>query len=170
MADPRFERFLANVQEDEGGCWLWVGTLIPGGYGKFTIAGRTKMAHRWWYDVNIGIKDPKNVVAHLCDVKKCVNLDHLREQTQKQNLAYSRRHLDGKCHRGHDASNFWVEKNGKNHCNACRRERRRAAREAKETNMGDIGNPLRHIELEPIPETAPVEAPEVTPAQEPVPA
>ena len=37
--------------------------------------------------------------------------------------------------------------------------------------MGDIGEPVKHIELEPLPEEAPVEAPPVeTPDKEPVPA
>lgn len=37
--------------------------------------------------------------------------------------------------------------------------------------MGDIGEPIRHIEFEPMPETAPVEepaAPQVEPVKEPV--
>ena len=35
--------------------------------------------------------------------------------------------------------------------------------------MGDIGDPVRHIELEPMPEHAPVE-PVIVPEREPVPA
>lgn len=36
--------------------------------------------------------------------------------------------------------------------------------------MGNIGEPLKHIELEPLPETAPVEAPVTAPTPEPEPA
>lgn len=36
--------------------------------------------------------------------------------------------------------------------------------------MGDIGRPLRHIELEPIPDDVPIEEPVITPQHEEVPA
>lgn len=37
--------------------------------------------------------------------------------------------------------------------------------------MGNIGEPVRHVEFEPLPETAPIEEPAVAPAEpEPVPA
>jgi hypothetical protein len=41
----------------------------------------------------------------------------------------------------------------------------------KEIRNGNIGEPVRHVEFEPLPETAPVEAPVEAPAPaEPVPA
>lgn len=36
--------------------------------------------------------------------------------------------------------------------------------------MGDIGTPVRHIELEPLPEETPIEAPVEVPDREEVPA
>jgi hypothetical protein len=36
--------------------------------------------------------------------------------------------------------------------------------------MGDIGRPVRHIELEPLPEETPIEAPAVVPEPQEVPA
>lgn len=37
----------------------------------------------------------------------------------------------------------------------------------KEAAMGNLGEPVRHVEFEPLPEQAPVEAPVEVPAAEP---
>ena len=73
------EKFMLHVEpEPMSGCWLWTGGLSVSGYGKFYV-GESKytLAHRWsfaWLRESIPEGD---CVLHRCDVRVCVNPDHL---------------------------------------------------------------------------------------------
>lgn len=90
--DP-WERFLQYVKLDPSGCHLWTGPVNAWGYGKFTVGGRKGkqyVVHRYAYEHATGAPIPKGlVVAHQCNVKLCVNSEHLRAQTQRENILYS---------------------------------------------------------------------------------
>jgi hypothetical protein len=66
------------MPEPNSGCWLWLGTISNVGYGKLYAFGQTKAsAHRVSYQLHVGAIPDGMMVLHHCDVRPCVNPDHL---------------------------------------------------------------------------------------------
>lgn len=85
------ERFWNNVLKTDN-CWLWQGSVNNKGYGMFAVeTGVSCSAHRFSYRLahpytSIG-RNKKLCVMHSCDTRRCVNPNHLRVGTRKQNTA-----------------------------------------------------------------------------------
>jgi hypothetical protein len=120
------ERFLAKVQRDASGCWVWAGALTVAGYGRFNAGGRGggMFAHRWSYGHFRGSIPDGLTLDHLCRNPPCVNPDHLEPVTQGENnrRSVTARGLDAACSKGHPRSEAYVYQ-GKHQCRGCRRER-----------------------------------------------
>jgi hypothetical protein len=79
-------RFMAKIEENEKGCWIWTGAKFVSGYGKINTGGKMVRAHRISYELSNG-KIPIGMhVLHTCDNKLCVNPNHLEVGTQKKNM------------------------------------------------------------------------------------
>ena len=68
-------------------CWLWTGTRVDG-YGQLKRQdGQTNVAaHRASYEINRGHIPRGKVLMHSCDNPPCVNPNHLRVGTQRDNI------------------------------------------------------------------------------------
>jgi DNA-binding transcriptional regulator YdaS (Cro superfamily) len=71
----------------ENGCILWTGYRQPNGYGWINIGQFHIAAHRAALIVS-GVEVPDGSdVCHRCDVRPCINPDHLYSGTRRQNMA-----------------------------------------------------------------------------------
>jgi len=83
------EEFFKNVNKTET-CWLWTGWINRSGYGQRSkrLDGKVMAQgmHRYSYELHKG-PIPKGLhVLHSCNVKSCVNPDHLRIGTHTDNM------------------------------------------------------------------------------------
>lgn len=84
-------RFMKNVKITET-CWLWTASLAGGGYGRIRISGLFVPAHRVAYELFVGPIEFGMQINHKCDVRHCVNPEHLYQGTQSQNRYDVREH------------------------------------------------------------------------------
>ena len=134
--DELFERFYAKfVPEPNSGCWLWIGTGTRNGYGQFWFDGQFQLAHRAARQIFVGPIPADLCVLHRCDVKGCVNPDHLFLGTQRDNMLDSSRkgRLNNAnlkkthCPLGHPyrKSNLYLLPRGGRGCRKCRKRSNR---------------------------------------------
>lgn len=90
-AKERFKKRLGKLRKD--GCIRWRGAQTYARdygrdgrvYGCLWVDGRPVRAHRFAYELKHGPLKPGKVVRHMCHNTLCVNTDHLKSGTMKQN-------------------------------------------------------------------------------------
>ncbi|WIA95824.1 HNH endonuclease signature motif containing protein [Curtobacterium sp. MCBA15_004] len=82
-----------KFHRDERGCHIWDAATNSRGYGVVWFQGKAHLAHRVAWFLEHGTWPTEGlVIDHICEVKRCVNVAHLRELTNSANLrrAYPR--------------------------------------------------------------------------------
>ena len=127
--------FWNKVQVAESGCWLWAGYKDKDGYGRAHIKRKIGIAHRWTWLAAHGPTAPGSQLDHLCRVRECVNPEHLREVTPRENtfapgsLAVAVRNAKKThCPKGHSYAENGKLWKGKRNCRVCQADWARAKR------------------------------------------
>jgi hypothetical protein len=81
-------RFVASTDDNEQ-CWPWTGGTFSNRYGRFSLGGRTVLAHRAIYELNFGVISSGLFVMHKCNNKMCCNPKHLTVGTNSENQRHA---------------------------------------------------------------------------------
>src|SRR3954451_2861694 len=70
----------------ETGCWTFAGATSADGYGRFSLSGKNRLAHRVAYELVHGVVPANLTIDHLCGNRKCINPAHLEAVTHRENV------------------------------------------------------------------------------------
>lgn len=132
---PAIERWRKYVEKTET-CWIWMGAKQGRGYGRFKVADKILLVHRWTYEWFVGPIPEGLTIDHLCRNPSCVRPDHLEPVTREENSWRGNTNKDKtECLNGHELSgaNVYVPPSRPQvrECRICRVDRARARREAR---------------------------------------
>lgn len=135
--DP-WSLFMQKVTIQANDCWIWTGAMVKG-YGVLTVDKKRWRAHVWAWVQKHGER-PRYPDGHRlagrvlpldhfkCDTPACVNPDHVRPVTDRENSLRSGsptafNAAKTQCPVGHELSgeNVWIDSKGGRNCRTCRR-------------------------------------------------
>src|SRR5262249_30428470 len=127
-----------SIPEPNSGCLLWLADLDRDGYARGWIGGRTRRVAPAVYECISGSVPSGLIVDHKCRVRCCVNPDHLRAITQRENvvsgdspgITRARHARVTHCPQGHEytaENTIWFKRDGYRYrkCRTCKYSRQR---------------------------------------------
>ena len=125
------ERFWTKVALVNG-CWEWTASKVSG-YGRFGFGRKVRVyAHRYCYEMLVGVVPDGLELDHRCRNRACVNPDHLEPVTRRTNILRglapaAENVLKTHCAHGHELVGDNIYQNGNRRvCKECRKRIDRA--------------------------------------------
>ena len=117
------------VHEPNTGCHIWTAGMTVGGYAEFRVDGKGMKGHRFAYEAARGPIPAGLYLDHICRVRACVNANHLRAVTPRQNVLFNSLSIQAAnfrkthCKRGHEFTPENTMKRGlrRRGCRVCHR-------------------------------------------------
>lgn len=96
---------LSQTVTTESGCMEWQRSRNSYGYGTITYKGIAHRTHRLMASLVYGFPSDGMLAMHSCDNPPCINPDHLRWGTHKENMAEKKAKNRSTKSRGEDRYN-----------------------------------------------------------------
>ncbi len=132
-----------SVRIPFSGCWIWMGSTAKG-YGQLTHQGEHMTAHRASFIAHNPDAQRPKLVCHHCDVRECVNPDHLYSGdylTNRADMLIRERWVHpwaarDACQKGHnyEQGGYRIAADGSRVCRVCQTESKRAQRALEKGN------------------------------------
>jgi hypothetical protein len=138
---PIAEKLAAYSEASESGCLVWMRGKTRDGYGQVRVGGKMRRAHVVAYElVNGPVPEGMELDHFVCDRRDCINPDHLRAVTHRENVLRSNavgsvNAAKQECPQGHPYDK--VNRKGHRLCSTCRNAWYRARYARQKNNCLD---------------------------------
>lgn len=146
LISEAISKFIGTVEKRPDGCWWWLGSKrTKYGHGRFNFKGFSVSAHRFSYKfIGSNKLEPDLVIDHQCNNPRCVNPQHLKQVTVRENNLRGNGRAAKKarqthCINGHPllGENLQISPKGYRRCRECRRQSCRKRWKDKSYTMFD---------------------------------
>lgn len=87
---PQQEAWREEDRGFETPCHIWLLAVNRQGYPTVSRDGKTRRAHKWRYEKEVGPVPEGRELHHRCEVILCVNPDHQQPVTRTEHVALHR--------------------------------------------------------------------------------
>lgn len=82
---------LRHRSERRGECVVWTGHVNQNGYGRMNVGrNRLRVVHHVAWEQENGPIPPDMEIDHICFNRACINVEHMRLVSRRQNTRYRR--------------------------------------------------------------------------------